>query len=830
MPIVFQYLLKLSISLAIMYLFYQIVLRRLTFYNHNRWYLSGYSLLCFLISFINIGPILQQHSGQGYEFINFIPSVGDLAKGAYNGSTELSGGTAGWSTWNWIMLFIVLGIVVLVTRLVLQVISFKRMQESATLITGPGIRFYQVNRPIIPFSFGNSIYINQDLHTETELKEIIRHEFVHVKQRHTLDIIWAELLCIVNWYNPFAWLIKKAIRQNLEFIADNKVIANGIDKKQYQYLLLKVIGNNHFSIASPFNFSSLKKRIVMMNKIKSARVHLFRFLFILPLLAVLLLAFRDQLNKHESVSDFWLAGLTLNNESGAPLAGVVIEEESTGVKTVSDNNGYFKLHITHDDAMPKMLARYTLPGFQVRNERLSVSLDKVNGKKRSEIHFVYMQNDSKKPTVKRWNHSAFFSGEPDFVTVSMAFDKFSQMVKRDDALNDLAKSSSKPIWVADGMPYAISGNGSKAWLDKQDMQNSPGFKVFVDGKIMTMEEVNATIERSQVKGVGAIARASAEEHYGVSDNLLLLELTHKVLVHSSVDTVPNENWHVGKALERSYTIHRDDHMGDRHKLFFTRNSKINLLHWKKNGSIDVYLEGGKVNHYSTPADFKKFESEFGPVPVPGGSVVKAASPAAPASPASPATSVSPAAPVPAVTAKPRTRLTGSPGDDNVSKFDYKLELESGASKPIVIVDGEQWPAGINLNIIDAKRIESVNIYKGESAVNLYGDKAKDGVIVVATKKQPGKAAGVKVMSNPVYYINGKKISKEAVDLIDPSFIQSIDVLKGKEATNKYGNDGKNGVIEITTPVTRSSINGHDRPALPGWDFRNKIMSSKKDEC
>jgi hypothetical protein len=114
-----------------------------------------------------------------------------------------------------------------------------------------------------------------------------------VKQKHTHDIIWSELLCILNWYNPFAWLIRKAIRQNLEFIADDKVLEQGLDKRKYQYLLLKVTGNNHFSIANQFNFSSLKKRIAMMNKMKSARAQLIKFLFIVPLVAVMLLAFRN---------------------------------------------------------------------------------------------------------------------------------------------------------------------------------------------------------------------------------------------------------------------------------------------------------------------------------------------------------------------------------------------------------------------------------------------------------------------------------------------------------------------------------------------------------
>ena len=104
------------------------------------------------------------------------------------------------------------------------------------------------------------------------------------------------MLCIINWYNPFAWLLKRSIRQNLEFIADNKVVENGIDKKEYQYLLLKVIGNNQFSIATQFNFSSLKKRIAMMNKTKSARLQVGRFLFLVPVLAIILLAFRKSFN------------------------------------------------------------------------------------------------------------------------------------------------------------------------------------------------------------------------------------------------------------------------------------------------------------------------------------------------------------------------------------------------------------------------------------------------------------------------------------------------------------------------------------------------------
>jgi hypothetical protein len=187
------------------------------------------------------------------------------------------------------------GMSIMLVRLLVQFISFRRMMRKAEFISGSDMKIFHVDENIIPFSFGNSIFINPRLHSETELQEIIRHEFVHVKQVHSIDIIWGELLCLLNWYNPCAWLLKRSIRQNLEFIADRKVLENGIAKKEYQYLLMKVMGNNQYSIANQFNFSSLKKRIAMMNKLKSARLNLVKFLFILPVVGIILVSFRKQI-------------------------------------------------------------------------------------------------------------------------------------------------------------------------------------------------------------------------------------------------------------------------------------------------------------------------------------------------------------------------------------------------------------------------------------------------------------------------------------------------------------------------------------------------------
>ena len=297
MSLLIQYLVKLSISLAIVWLFYQFILRRLTFYNSNRWYLLAYTLLSFFIPFIDISTILGNNSSDNNGLIQFIPSVHKYTIALEEAShCPVPIWSTTYDKWDLTAFALMIGAGILLLRFIVRYISFIRIRNRSKLISEDGIKIYQVDESIIPFSFGKSVFINSNLHTEDELREIVRHEFVHVRQNHTIDIIWAELLCIINWYNPFAWLLKRSIRQNLEFIADNKVVENGIDKKQYQYLLLKVIGNNQYSIATKFNFSSLKKRIAMMNKTKSARLQVGRFLFLFPVLAIILLAFRKSFN------------------------------------------------------------------------------------------------------------------------------------------------------------------------------------------------------------------------------------------------------------------------------------------------------------------------------------------------------------------------------------------------------------------------------------------------------------------------------------------------------------------------------------------------------
>ena len=296
MPAILLYLVKLSCALGLTWLFYRLVLHSLTFYTLNRWYLLGYTLLSFLMPLIDIGPIRGENTALQPVIVQYIPVIGNpippsTAVAAASRATH-------WDAWNGLLLLLLLGSCFLLLRFLARCYSLRALRRRAVLLQEGPINIYQVREPISPFSFGNAIYINPGLQDEKEREEIILHEYVHIRQRHTLDILFGELLVIAGWYNPFAWLIRYSIRQNLEFIADRAVVDNGFDKKGYQYHLLKVVGQNRYKLANNFNFSSLKKRIIMMNKMKSTRLHLLRFLFVLPLLTVLLVAFRNRFPVH----------------------------------------------------------------------------------------------------------------------------------------------------------------------------------------------------------------------------------------------------------------------------------------------------------------------------------------------------------------------------------------------------------------------------------------------------------------------------------------------------------------------------------------------------
>jgi hypothetical protein len=308
-------------------------------------------MACFVFPFINIGQWFQQQELQETAVIDWVPVISLPLQNEY--TTTIAADSV--SVYGVIAAILAIGMIVMLMKLLIQMWSFRKLVQKATVLHAGDTTIYEMTDHVIPFSFGNAIFINPALHSEAELEKIIQHEFIHVKEKHSIDIIWGEILQIVCWYNPFAWLLKKAIRQNLEFIADQKVLQHGYSKKEYQYLLLKVMGTQPFRIATGFSFFSLKKRIAMMNKNKTSRFQALQFLLLVPVIALLLLSFRKQIQER-----FWKAESVLTTDT--------IPKAPTRVKEASFNNNVESIRYTNDERIVT-LKNGTVERYNMNNEK-----------------------------------------------------------------------------------------------------------------------------------------------------------------------------------------------------------------------------------------------------------------------------------------------------------------------------------------------------------------------------------------------------------------------------------------------------------------------------
>jgi beta-lactamase regulating signal transducer with metallopeptidase domain len=144
-----------------------------------------------------------------------------------------------------------------------------------------------------PFSFFNYIVINKNRFSEAEIEHIVTHERIHVTQKHSIDVVTGKLFCALFWINPIVWFYRKAMLQNLEFIADSATVQLIENKYEYQKTLLKVVTRQHdLSITNQFYQSLIKKRIVMLHTNQSHKRNAWKYATILPLLVGFMLLFQ----------------------------------------------------------------------------------------------------------------------------------------------------------------------------------------------------------------------------------------------------------------------------------------------------------------------------------------------------------------------------------------------------------------------------------------------------------------------------------------------------------------------------------------------------------
>ena len=290
MGVFFIYILKSSVCLVLFYLFFRLLLSKETFHRFNRMALLGVLFFSLLIPCIEVTTRHQVEVQQAVLSIEQLLLMAELeATPANVGAVQETSAIS----WVQVVLLVYLaGILFLACRNIYSLICLFRLIHSGKHEKlEKGVTLVVHNQEIAPFSWMKYIVISRkDL--EENGREILIHEMAHIHHRHSVDLLVADICIFFQWFNPSAWLLKQELQNVHEYEADETVINEGVNAKEYQLLLIKkAVGTRLYSMANSFNHSKLKKRITMMLKEKSNPWARLKYLYILPVAAIAVTAF-----------------------------------------------------------------------------------------------------------------------------------------------------------------------------------------------------------------------------------------------------------------------------------------------------------------------------------------------------------------------------------------------------------------------------------------------------------------------------------------------------------------------------------------------------------
>ena len=297
------YIIKANLILALLCLLFQVLMHRDTFFGVRRLMLWGIYATAFLLPLCNLQALLTADTAttdmaEAYA-VYVLPTLNVTAmRVASMGTRQSEPGCGMWFVGTmalWSLIYLI-PVVWMTAKLLMQVtyIIYLRCTCKPYYPNQGGIRAEAVflyPRPCSPFSFGPWIFLHPESLDEQTLREVLIHEQAHVRGWHTLDILFSQLVCILFWWNPATWVMRREVRLNLEFIADAAVIGRQADKREYQYRLLGFsTQKNVATIANNFNFLPLKRRIMMMNLRRTRRTGMVKYTLFVPVAAALLFA------------------------------------------------------------------------------------------------------------------------------------------------------------------------------------------------------------------------------------------------------------------------------------------------------------------------------------------------------------------------------------------------------------------------------------------------------------------------------------------------------------------------------------------------------------
>jgi bla regulator protein BlaR1 len=625
MPATFVFLLKVNIALLLFCAGYYLVLRPLTFYTLNRIYLLAAILFASIYPQINFSAFVQRHE-------ELAKPMEQIAINWQSPAQLLSQPVQTFDYWYWLSIVFWTGAGLLLIRLVLQLFSLLRLHKNSKpqYIGDHLVRV--MDKDAAPFSFWRSIYVNPAKHEPADLKSILLHEQVHVNQWHTADILLAELSSIFYWFNPGIWLIKRAVRENIEFITDRKILKNGIDSKTYQYSLVNVSFNNSQpSIVNHFNISTIKKRIIMMNAKRSSKLNLTRYAFVVPAVMALLLVFSI------SKADFAKPMRITFANAVQPLARIININPDEVVK---------------QDAKPakasKPIAKAKLS--KTATAPSSAALPKLALSPLAAVAPLAIQNDTNKK----------FRIIGDVKKDSLVF-----------VVNGAVSTGKNLDPTKIENMYILTGENARKF-SKTDYDKPIKVAYVITKDAPNKEELEKEVTKNRVISKIVTTNASGDVFMDDDNNNVNVNAVTIAPINRSVDVKNIKSVVVVKGISSSTSA--------------SSNTAVTINGIK---AKPVALS------YSVRSDDAAVAAEGGNVVVTG---------------------------------------YGKKANTRALKVNGMSIVTNGDKDPLVVIDGKNSTMEA-LKKLDTNKVESISILKGDDAAKKYGDKAKDGVILIGTRKK-----------------------------------------------------------------------------------------------
>jgi len=847
------YLAKSAAILALFYGVYRFALQNETRFNTNRHFLILGILAALILPSITFTKTVFEQAPKTTEFdplANLIPLT--------QTTSESQPFVVDW--WQVLLIAYAVGAFAMLIRIAVQLISLYRVLRDNPSEKKGRYLYSKVNDTIAPFSFFNYIVYNPDLHSQEELEMILKHEKVHATQWHSIDILLAHFLRAIQWGNPLSWFYKTSIEANLEYIADSETAQQVHSKKAYQLALVKASSSLPVpALTNNFYQSYIKKRIIMLNKTHSKPYRAWKFILIMPLLALFLWSFNvTEEIKYVSENPSEVASYALTE-----TPTLQFEASSTNAHLNSIENFFAQ---NHPESLVRITDRRRNEDGQLINfsfetkfagdDRFYTRFDRGPGAPFQTVYTIEPQTpgvllvseigqDGVQFKITKENLELFIEGDANQGVNS------SGLKTRTTAPIQKPLMGENPLYIINGKEYRkkelprnktmeldgyIETYNQKEGLEKYGQKGKDGVLVFngtttfisteenLEPTPVTTQLTNNRVSPSEKIIKKKITKKTTEaelknlkkelkEQYGVKLNYTTQrndenEITAIVISYiwddengnfSVNDTdgiddfffyLDKENDNYGfyseKSEARRAQLHekRDELLAKRKELLAKANTqrteqlveaeeRRERLLAKSNTMRTEQLDEAKERRKELLGEARKMREEM----------------------------LDERKELRAERNNTTNRIYGS--------GNYQRDGNFQDQKPIFVIDGVIQTGAIAKDL-QPDQIKSVNVLKDKMATDKYGDKAKNGVIEISLYKLGER---IKNQGNPLTrsYVtdmlnnegililkDGEEISKQDFQNLDPDSITSIFTAQPEKAMEKYGDKGKEGAIVVTT--------------------------------